>query len=386
MFSLLLAIIYLSFISLGLPDSLLGSAWPIMYEEFGVSISYAGIISMIISAGTIISSLFSDKLTCKIGTGLITAISVMITAVALFGFSISKYFIILCLFAIPYGLGAGAVDAAINNYVALHYSSKHMSWLHCFWGVGASISPYIMGFAIGKGYGWKMGYGIVSTIQIFLTIILFISLPVWKKNNFKIVEGENCEVSLGILDAIRLKGVKPILFAFFCYCAFESTVGLWASSYLVEFKEINTQIAAMFASLYYIGITIGRFISGFLSEKFGDKKMIRLGASIILLGLVLIIFPTKIDFISLVGFIIVGLGCAPIYPAIIHSTPNNFGKENSHTIVGIEMAFAYTGSTFMPPFFGLITKIFNISIFPFYILVFLIIMFLTTEVVNIYVK
>lgn len=234
MISLLLAIIYIAFISLGLPDSLLGSAWPVMYRELSAPISYAGIISMIISGGTIISSLFSDKLTRKLGTGLVTAISVFLTAAALFGFSVSNSFMMLCVFAVPYGLGAGAVDAALNNYVSLHYSSRHMSWLHCFWGVGASISPYIMGYAIGSGHGWRTGYGIVSAIQIVLTVFLFFSLPLWKKKTSVSPDSEDYEAPLGLADALKIKGVVSVLITFFSYCAFESTCGLWASSYLYD--------------------------------------------------------------------------------------------------------------------------------------------------------
>lgn len=380
MYSLLLIIIYLSFISLGLPDSLLGSGWPVMYHELNVPISYAGIISMIIAGGTIVSSLMSDRVTRKFGAGLVTAVSVLSTAVALFGFSISRSFILLCLWAIPYGLGAGAVDAALNNYVALHYASRHMSWLHCFWGVGATISPYIMGYCLTRGYGWQNGYRSVSLIQFVLTAILFATLFLWEKNN-RTNGAEKQSVPLSVPQALRIRGVKFILLTFFGYCALETTAGLWASSYLVEFRGIDSEIAARFASLFFLGITFGRFLIGFVAERVGDRRLIRVGIIIVLSGIVLIGLPgTRVA--PLIGLVIVGLGCAPIYPSIIHSTPTNFGEEHSQAIIGIQMASAYTGSTFMPPLFGFIADKFSIGLYPLYLLLFGILMLVMSETLN----
>lgn len=379
---LLLSVIYLSFISLGLPDSLLGAAWPTMVGDLNVPISWAGIISMIIAAGTIVSSLLSDKITRRLGAGLVTAISVLTTALALLGFSLSKSFIALCILSVPYGLGAGAVDAALNNYVALHYSSRHMSWLHCFWGLGASISPYIMGFAISFGKGWQSGYGAVSVIQLVLTVIIFISLPLWKRKTQANVGDESYEAPIGLRDAIKIKGVKFILPAFLCFCAFESTAGLWASSYLVEYRGVDTETAAMFASLFYIGITLGRFACGFFADKIGDKNLIRYGCGVMLLAILTIILPFKSDIPALVGLVVAGVGSAPVYPSIIHSTPANFGKENSHAIVGIQMACAYTGSALIPPAFGLIADYVNIAIYPFYLAFFVLSLLILTELVN----
>ena len=263
MFHLLLAIIYLAFISLGLPDALLGSAWPTMYTEFGVPVSYAGIISMIIALGTIVSSLQSDRLTRRFGTGKVTAVSVGITAAALLGFSFTHSFWLLCLWAVPYGLGAGSVDASLNNYVALHYKSRHMSWLHCMWGVGATAGPYIMGFALSSGQKWNSGYLYIAVLQIILTGILVFSLPLWKGRsaggrNDSAAEGK--ALSLG--EIIRIPGAREIMLCFFCYCALEQTSGLWASSYLTLFKSIPAETAARFAGLFYIGITVGRALSG----------------------------------------------------------------------------------------------------------------------------
>ena len=306
----------------------------------------------------------------------------LLTAGALLGFSLSDSFIFLCVLAVPYGLGAGAIDAALNNYVALHYAARHMSWLHCFWGVGASVSPYIMGYAIGSGHGWQTGYGAVSVIQILLTAVLFITLPLWKKKNGVSIDDENCESSISLRDAIKIKGVKPILLVFLCYCAFESTAGLWASTYLVEHKGIDAQTAATFASLFYLGITFGRFICGFIADKFGDKAMIRYGICGMLLGVVMIAVPCRISVIALIGLIVAGVGCAPVYPSIIHSTPANFGKENSQAIVGIQMASAYTGSTLMPPVFGFLADNTSVAIYPFYLAAFAVLLLIMSEKVN----
>lgn len=382
MFSLLLAIIYLAFISLGLPDSLLGSGWPVMYKELDTSISYAGIISMIISGGTILSSLMSDRVIRKLGTGLVTAISVFLTAGALFGFSVSNSFIMLCIFAIPYGLGAGAIDAALNNYVALNYSSKHMSWLHCFWGVGASISPYIMSFALGANLGWRNGYRIVSVIQIILTIVMFMALPLWKKKQSETQEEDIKDVPLTMKEKLKIKGVVQIMIAFCAYSAFEATCCLWISTYLAEHRGMENQSAAAFASLFYLGITFGRFIVGFFANKIGDRDMIRFGIVIILVGMAFVILPLQGNVLALIGFAVMGFGAAPVYPAFIHSTPTNFGRQNSQAIIGMQMTSAYIGSTFMPPVFGFIAEHTSVAIFPFYLLFFVVVALVVSERLN----
>lgn len=386
MYSLLLVIIYLAFISLGLPDSLLGSAWPVMNGSLGVPMSYAGIISMIISAGTVISGLSSDRLTRRFGAGWVTAVSVLLTAVALFGFSVSDSFWLLCALAVPYGLGAGAIDAALNNYVALHYASRHMSWLHCFWGIGTMVSPYIMGACLTRGLGWHSGYRVVSFLQIGLTILLFCSLPLWKKRQSQEKEnGREAEDSgraLRLRDAVQISGVKLVLIVFFAYCAMESTTGLWASSYLVAWRHVGAETAARFASLFYIGITFGRFVSGFVSERLGDRRLIRLGGVVVLFGIAMVALPTASCVPALAGLVIIGLGCAPVYPSIIHATPANFGKENSQAIIGIQMASAYVGTTFMPPVFGLIAQHVSIALYPAFLLVFVILMLGMSERMN----
>lgn len=375
MYSLLLALIYLAFISLGLPDSLLGAGWPTMYGELGVPVSYMGIVSMVISGGTIVSSLMSDRLTRKFGARVVTVVSVFLTAGALFGFSFSDRFWMLILFAVPYGLGAGAIDAALNNYIALHYSARHMSWLHCFWGVGTIVSPFIMSYALTSST-WNDGYRIVGYIQLGIAVLLLVTLPVWKiHKKTDAVE----QKSIGLIGALKIKGVPFILIGFFAYCAAEATAMQWASTYFVEVKQISEAQAAQFASLFYIGITAGRFLSGFVSAKIGDRRMIIIGASVLTLGIILLVIPVTAPALSLAGFVIIGFGCAPIYPSIIHSTPANFGAENSGAIIGIQMASAYVGSTFIPPLFGLIGNATDFAILPLYLIVFVVLMLVMTE-------
>ena len=375
MYSLLLVLIYIAFISLGLPDSLLGSGWTVMHAEMNVPISYMGIVSMIISGGTIVSSLLSDKLTRKLSTKIVTVGSVFLTVIALFGFSVSKSFWMLIAFAIPYGLGAGAIDAALNNYVALHYSSKSMSWLHCFWGVGTIVSPFIMSYALTYSV-WNTGYRIVGFLQLGIALLLLFTLPVWKVNkDASAYQGK----SIGLIKALKIKGVPFLLVGFFAYCAAEATTMNWASTYFSTVKNMPAEQAARLASLFYIGITVGRFLCGFITDKLGDKKMIELGTGVLLCGVVLLFIPTDYIIVSQIGFIIIGLGCAPIYPCIIHSTPSNFGEENSGAIIGIQMASAYVGSTFIPPLFGLLGGILGYKIMPIYILAFFVLMIVMVE-------
>ena len=380
MFQLLLIIIYLSFISLGLPDSLLGAAWPTMYPQLAVPVSYAGIISLIIAAGTVVSSLQSDRLTRRFGTGRVTAFSVATTAVALFGFSVSSRFWQLCLWAIPYGLGAGSVDASLNNYVALHYKSKHMGWLHCMWGVGASAGPYIMGFVMTHGGSWNGGYRSIALVQIVLTAILFCSLPLWKgRPQVTDDAGNQVEAKpLSLRQVLNIRGVKQVLVCFFCYCALEQTTGLWASSYLTLHKGVSPETAAGFASMFFLGITAGRALSGFLTMRLSDVQMIRLGQGLIGGGIVIMLLPLGAA-ASLAGFVIIGLGCAPVYPCIIHSTPAHFGADKSQAIIGIQMACAYVGTCLMPPLFGLIANHISVALLPWYLIAILALMIVMHE-------
>lgn len=369
MFSILIVIIYLSFISLGLPDSLLGSSWPAMYPQLNVPVSYAGIISMTIALCTVFSSLMSDRVTRRFGTGKVTAVSVATTAAALFGFSVSKSFWTLCLWAVPYGFGAGSVDTSLNNYVALHYESKHMSWLHCMWGVGATTGPYIMGRVLTGGGTWNTGYRFISLMQVVLTVILFASLPLWKERGQSDAQTESdapcAPPSFG--EILKISGVKEVLILFFCYCTLEQTAGLWASSYLTLYKGVPAETAASFAGMFFLGITAGRALSGFLTMKLSDAQMIRLGQAVIACGVAALLLPVG-EGASLAGFVIIGLGCAPIYPCVIHSTPGWFGADKSQAVIGVQMASAYMGTCLMPPLFGLIAEHVSVSLLPVYLL------------------
>lgn len=354
MYTLLLAVIYLVFISLGLPDSLLGSGWPTMRLVFDQPLSAAGAVSMIITGGTICSSLLSERLTAKFSTRGVTVASVFLSAAALFGFSVSTRFWMLCLWAVPYGLAAGCIDSAINNYVALHYRSRHMSWLHCFWGVGTVISPCVMSWAL-RHSGWQLGYRTVALMQLAIGVVLVLTLPVWNIHRDEAQTARAGQV-LGIRGALKIKGAPTLFVGFFAYCGAEGTSILWASSYLAGERGFSAQRAAASAAVLYVGITVGRFVSGFIADKVGDRGMIRLGTGVIAAALAVLALPGGGELGALLGLGLLGLGNAPVYPAIIHATPANFGAENSQGIIGMQMASAYVGSTLMPPLFGLIAN------------------------------
>ena len=379
MFSLLLALIYVSFISLGLPDSLLGSAWPQMQESLGVSLSLGGVISFLITASTILSSLMSHWVIQRFGTGGVTMCSVALTALALFGFSLSDSFFVLCLWAIPYGLGAGSVDAALNNFVALHCKAKHMSWLHCFWGIGATGGPYIMGLCLSRGMGWQAGYRTISFLQMALTLILLLSLPLWKKQELPLSGGETVRPQTPQWGKLlKRPGVKAALTAFFFYSALELTTGLWGSSYMVAVRGISPETAAKWISLFYLGITAGRFFSGFLTLRFSDDAMVRLGEGTAIVGIVLMLLPLHNLFLCM-GLILTGLGCAPIYPSLLHATPQRFGKSLSQSLMGTQMAISYLGSTTMPPVSGFLSEKISMGLYPVLLLVFALCMTVLTE-------
>lgn len=408
MYSLLLAIIYIAFISLGLPDSLIGAGWPVMHRDLDVPIGVAGILTMIIAGGTIFSSLASERVTRRFGVGLVTAVSVGMTAAALIGFSVSGEFWMLCLWAIPYGLGAGAVDAALNNYVAVHYAARHMNWLHACWGLGASISPFVMSWSLTAGLGWTSAYLIIGLIQVALTLALLSSIPLWGKvNPARPPESADAEegtanaeagdeaaapsptparAHVPLSRAVRIPGVPLILAAFFAYCALETTAILWASSYLVADRGVSPATAAAFASLFVLGITAGRFLAGFVADRIGDRWMIRGGFIAVGMGSVMLALPVGTDVVALVGLVVAGLGSAPIYPAIIHSTPVNFGRENSQAVIGIQMAAAYAGSTLAPPLFGAIAAVTGMGIFPVFLLLLVALGLVMSERLNVRVR
>lgn len=372
MVSLLLPIIYLLFISLGLPDSLLGSSWPSIYVEFNVPVSYAGIISVIICLGTVVSSLNSDRLTKKFGPGLVSAVSVALTAICMFGFSISHSMVALCLWAFPYGLGGGSIDAALNNYIALHYGSKHMSWLHCMWGVGASIGPYILSYAISRQQGWNMGYRYISYIQLGITLIAFLSIPLWKKKA-SLSFSEDADAipdakPLPLKDVLRIPNAKNILLCFFCYCGIESIMFVYASTFMKLQFHATAEQAASYGAIFYLGMTIGRAINGFATMKFTDKQLIRFGQCLVLVGLLAMLLAFGNTYVALAGILLAGLGCAPIYPCIINSTPVAFGADKSQAMIGVQMACAYMGSLVMPPLFGFVANRTTMALLPYFIL------------------
>lgn len=375
---LLLIIIYLSFIGLGLPDSLLGAAWPVMYRDLSVPIHYAGIISMITAAGSVVSSLMSARVTRSAGTGVVTLVSVFLTAAALIGFSYSDNIAFLFILAIPLGLGAGSVDAALNNYVALHFRARHMNWLHCFWGIGASIGPLIMSAHLKNSGSWSMGYRTVGIIQLGIVIVLLASLPVWRK-----IRGEETEnhtgstINVSYRNILRLPGLKQMLLGFFCYCTIEVVAGIWGASFLVTVRNISAESAARLIALYYIGITAGRFISGFFTLKINNLQLVRLGQIVIVLGVLLLFLPDNYSLAA--GFLTIGLGCAPIFPSILHETPRSFGRENSQSIIGLQMASASVASTIMPMIFGSLASTFGFSIFPLFLGALLVISILLIE-------
>ncbi|MER2077973.1 MFS transporter [Psychrobacillus psychrotolerans] len=393
MATFLLIIIYLAFISLGLPDSLLGAAWPVMQGDLGAPLETAGLLFMTIACGTIISSLISGRILKRYGTGKVTFVSVLMTAVALLGFHFAPSIVWLMVCAVPLGLGAGAVDTGLNDYVAVNYKARHMSWLHCFWGVGATLGPIIMAQFISgdSSSSWRNGYFLIAAIQFALVIILFFTLPLWKKvkvkRNDRLLE-ESDELKDVINEKetntkpLQTKGVKWALTTFFFYCGVEATVGLWGSSFLVNIKGISVATAAGWISFYYAGITVGRLITGFITYKVTNRTLIRWGQLIALSGAIILVLPLPSAF-SFVGFIIVGLGLAPIFPCMLHETPTRFGKKHSQTIMGYQMAFAYTGTTFMPPLLGFMASQMTIGIFPIVIVIFAVAMLLSSEKLNI---
>ena len=381
MASILLAIIYLAFVSMGLPDALLGSAWPSIYGGMGVPVSWMGLVTIIMAGGTVVSSLLSDRLLRRFGTGLVTAVSTLMTAVALFGFSVSTAFWHLIFWAVPYGLGAGSIDAALNNYVALKYKSRHMSWIHFFWGVGATAGPVIMGGILTGGAAWTSGYRTVGVIQTVMTLALLLTLPLWRKNDLPQPGPDGASGRMTRGQVLKLPGAKALLVAFFCYSTVEATAGLWASSYMTLQRGVPPETAARWASIFYLGITLGRFAIGFITDRVGDRNMIRIGQGCIILGVLTMLLPGS-NTVSFAGLILAGLGCAPVYPCLLHETPANFGKENSQTMMGFQMACAYTGSTLMPPLFGFLADKVSIGLYPVFLLVIAVTMLLTAERMN----
>lgn len=358
--TVLLVIIYVSFISLGLPDSVLGSVWPTMSAELGAPLWGAGFIQMTVALCTVVASLNSARLIRQFGTGKLTAYSVVLTAAALLGFSAAKHYVWLVLIAIPLGLGAGAVDSALNNYVALHCQARHMSWLHCFWGLGTIIGPVIISYFLSRGVSWRSGYLAIGILQAAFCAVLFAKLSLWKKEGLQ--EEERSAKALSVRQVLALPGAKAGMVTFLCYCAVEHTMILWAPTYMVAVRGIDAVQAARFGSLFCIGITVGRALSGFMAARFSPKQLVHIGEIVMLAGCLMLFAP--VNALMLAGVVICGLGCAPIYPNIIQDTPVNYGAENSQAAIGVQMAFAYIGSTFAPTVFGVMARACGYGILP----------------------
>ncbi|MDR1949786.1 MAG: MFS transporter [Spirochaetaceae bacterium] len=397
MATVFLVLIYIAFISLGLPDSLLGTAWPVMRLELGASLDRAGILAFIISGGTIISSLSSGRVVGRFGTGKVTAFSVLLTASALLGSSFSPSVWWLALMAVPLGLGAGAVDAALNNYVALHYAARHMSWLHCFWGVGALSGPLIIGNFLRRGDNWRGAYFFLALVQFGVSLLLLISLPLWKAygsgpqktagdspakpSTGPAAEAAPAATSPGRDGILRIPGVAQALITFFLYCGTEYTVGLWGASFLSEFRGFSKAAAASAISMYFIGITAGRFLTGFLTLRFSGVELIRTGLGIITAGAVLLLLPLPGPF-ALAALLLIGFGCSPVYPSMIQLTPKRFGPENSPRVIGLQMACAYSGSTLLPPLAGFIAAHTTMRIIPVFLVCYGLAMIFMSEQIN----
>ena len=369
MATLLLSIIYLAFISLGLPDALLGGAWPVMQTELAVPYGFAGFVSMTITGGTILSSIVSSRVLKRFGTGPVTALSVALTALALFGFFLAPSFWWLFVAAIPLGLGAGAVDAGLNAYVAEHYESRHMSWLHSFWGVGALSGPLVVSAALAQGSSWRSAYLAIAVFQTALVLILIAALPLWGKVRRR-THGHQATQDTPhqpLFFPLGIPGVKPALVAFFTYCAIEASMGLWGASFLYKAKGLDPASAACWVSFFYASITLGRFLTGFVSYKLSNAKLIRGGGFIILAGVLLMLLPLPLPWVQ-AGFLCVGFGCAPIFPCMLHETPARFGSPHAQAIMGFQMAVAYIGSTFLPPLFGYIAAETKLTLLPAFLL------------------
>ncbi|MFH0997650.1 MAG: MFS transporter [Pseudomonadota bacterium] len=369
MATLLPIIIYLTFISLGLPDALLGGGWPVMQAEFGVHYGFAGLVSMIITAGTILSSVFSSRILKQFGTGWVTLISVAMTALALFGFALAPSFVWLILAALPLGLGGGAVDAGLNTFIAGHYESRHMSWLHCFWGIGALSGPLLLSAILARGGTWRSGYLLIGSAQVVLVTILFFSIPLWNKVGRRPIDAAAPVVTgpQPLFFPLKIRGVKTALFVFFCYCGIEAIMGLWGGSYLFKTRGLNPASAAAWVSLFYASLTLGRFLTGFLTYKIANKNLIRAGCLLILSGVSLMLFHLPLP-LTLSGFLLMGLGCAPIFPCMLHETPDRFGAANAQAVMGFQMAVAYIGATFLPPLFGFMASAISMDLLPIFLL------------------
>ncbi len=370
MTTLLLIIIYIAFIGLGLPDSLFGTAWPAIFVEFGTPVSFGSLVSLISCFGTFLSSLVSPRLLNRYGTGRVTAVCTLITVATLFGYSVSPSFWWMCMLAVPMGLGAGAIDAGLNNYVALHYSARHMNFLHCFYGIGVTISPYLMSLALANNGNWRGGYRLAFWIQLCICAMLFVSLPLWKKVNHQpagAVE-EEAPKTLSMRQLARMPAVRAVWLIFITTCGIECTAGAWGSTYLVQTKGMAVDAAARMVMLYYLGFALGRFLSGVLAGKLTSWQLILCGQFLLLCSIVFLLLPLG-SFAAAIGLFLIGLGNGPVFPNLTHLAPRNFGRDVSQSVIGSQMAAAYIGIMALPPLFGLLTQFVGSWLMPYYLLV-----------------
>ena len=364
----LLVVIYISFIAVGLPDSLLGVAWPVMYVEFGLPISVNGYIAMMMSACTIVSSLFSARINHKIGTGVVTAISTAMTALALFGYAYSENVVCLFLLAIPLGLGAGAIDSGLNSFVALHYSVAQMNFLQCFYGLGVLISPWLMSMALGTEGDWRKGYLIVAVIQSALTVLTVAALPLWKNMEKRVVAQEKTETKiLSVKQLLRTPGVGISCLAFALACGMELSFGTWCSTYFVEAKGVPANYAAQITVLFYVGMTAGRFLSGLFAKKLTPTQMLWISGAALLVAVLVLMLPVGLG-VSAVALLLAGVGVGPLFPNLVHLTPVAFGRDVASSVIGMQMSASYLGITLMPAVFGVLAQHIGVSLFPGFLL------------------
>lgn len=366
MATILLIIIYSAFIGLGLPDSLFGTAWPAIYNELSLPLSLGSAVTIIITCGTIVSSLFSSRVIAKYGTGKVTAVSTAMTATALLGFSLSGSFLPLCFLAIPLGLGAGAIDTGLNNYVALHYSSSQMSLLHSFYGIGITISPYLMSRLLNTSTGWRGGYRGAFFIQLGIALVLFLTLPLWKKVAGEEVQEEASAKVLSLRELAKIPGVVNMWILFLTSCAIESTTNGWGSTFLVEFKGLAVDQAAQAMIFYFVGFTAGRILSGLLATKLSCWKIIRIGMVVLGCALVLLLLPLP-DFVTTIALFLIGMGNSPMFPNFMYLTPENFGADISQSVIGSQMAASNTGFLVAPLLCSLLGQALGMGVFPIYL-------------------
>ncbi len=372
----LLVVIYIAFIGLGVPDSLIGSAWPAIHTQMNIPVEAVSVLTLFISGCTVLSSMFSTGILNKLGTAKVTAFSTAMTAAALLGFSFAPSFWVMIPLAVILGLGAGAIDSGLNNYVALHFKASHMNFLHCFYGVGVSLSPYLMSLALSNA-GWRGGYRYAFYVQAAITILLIVSIPLWKKSS-SAEEAEEKGVNLTLRQMAKMSEVRQVWIIMLATNAIEYACGVWGSTYLVEQKGFSAELGALALTVYYVGMSVGRFVSGLISNKISTWKRIGIGSVVLAPAIILMLLPLN-GTVTVIGLFLVGLGNGSIYPNMIHLTPHNFGKDVSQAVMGSQIAFAYIGVMLAPPMVSLVSGLFGIKVYPILLAVLYVIMVVTLK-------